>query len=71
MKEEMDADFALMNGGGIRADINEGDITYGDVFTVQPFGNVLNKVDIKGSGLEEVLNNQISKEHGPDYSWWV
>ncbi|TFB14662.1 2,' 3'-cyclic nucleotide 2'-phosphodiesterase [Filobacillus milosensis] len=68
MKWAMDADFALMNGGGIRANIDQGDITYGEVFTVQPFGNVLNKVELTGADLEQVLNNQISEQYGPDYS---
>ncbi|PKR78050.1 2,' 3'-cyclic nucleotide 2'-phosphodiesterase [Halalkalibacillus sediminis] len=68
MVEAMDSDFALMNGGGIRADIQEGTITYGDAFTVQPFGNVLSKVEMTGAALEDVLNKQISAEYGPDYS---
>jgi 5'-nucleotidase len=30
-----------MNPGGIRTDIDAGDITYGEAFAVQPFGNSL------------------------------
>ena len=34
-------DFAFMNPGGIRADIAAGEVTWGELFTVQPFGNTL------------------------------
>ncbi|MGP4071645.1 bifunctional metallophosphatase/5'-nucleotidase [Piscibacillus sp. B03] len=68
MKWAMDADMAMMNGGGIRADINEGPITYGEVFTVQPFGNTLVKAELTGESIIQVLNNQLSEPYGPDYS---
>lgn len=68
MKWAMDADMAMMNGGGIRADIDEGPITYGEVFTVQPFGNTLVKAELTGEAIIEVLNNQLSEPYGPDYS---
>ena len=35
------ADIAFVNGGGIRANINEGDITYGQIIKVHPYGNAL------------------------------
>lgn len=60
MKAKMDTDFALMNGGGVRANLNAGKVTFGDLFSIQPFGNVLNKVKLSGADLETVLNNQIS-----------
>jgi 2',3'-cyclic-nucleotide 2'-phosphodiesterase/3'-nucleotidase/5'-nucleotidase len=59
MKAEMNADFALMNGGGVRAALSAGTVTFGDLFSIQPFGNVLNKVKLSGADLESVLNNQI------------
>ncbi|HPE68495.1 MAG TPA: 5'-nucleotidase C-terminal domain-containing protein [Thermotogota bacterium] len=46
------ADIAIANGGGIRASIGEGDITYRDVLTVLPFGNVLYEFTLRG---EEVM----------------
>lgn len=48
------ADISLVNGGGIRADIEKGDITYGDIITVHPFGNMLCMV--KASG-QEILDS--------------
>ncbi|MGD6871156.1 DUF6359 domain-containing protein [Sutcliffiella horikoshii] len=68
MAAEMDADFALMNGGGIRDNLNQGDITWGELFNIQPFNNVLMKLDIKGADLYTILNAQIDPNYGPDYS---
>ena len=35
----MDADIGIMNGGGIRADIEAGNVTYEDIINVHPYGN--------------------------------
>ena len=51
--EKTGADFATMNGGGIRASIEEGEITYKDVLTVLPFGNTVTTVEMNG---QEVLD---------------
>ncbi|WP_456277479.1 DUF6359 domain-containing protein [Bacillus sp. AK128] len=64
----MGTDFALMNGGGIRDNINAGDITWSELFNVQPFGNVLVSVEISGADLEQIVNAQISAQYGPDVS---
>ncbi|KXZ23947.1 endonuclease [Bacillus nakamurai] len=68
MKAKMNSDFALMNGGGIRDSIKKGPITWGDLYNIQPFGNVLTKLEIKGKDLREIINAQISPTLGPDYS---
>ncbi|WP_196157457.1 bifunctional UDP-sugar hydrolase/5'-nucleotidase UshA [Reinekea sp. G2M2-21] len=62
--EKAKADVAIMNSGGIRADMAEGDITYKDVLTVQPFANILTFVDLSGVELMEYLKVAISKEAG-------
>ncbi len=67
MLTAMDSDFALMNGGGIRDDLNAGDITWNELFNIQPFGNTLVKLDISGADLREILNSQFSS-YGPDVS---
>ncbi|ERH72103.1 bifunctional UDP-sugar hydrolase/5'-nucleotidase UshA [Serratia marcescens] len=54
-RERADADFAVMSGGGVRDSIESGDITYKNVLKVQPFGNTLVHVDMKGSEVEEYL----------------
>ncbi|MGQ6050628.1 bifunctional UDP-sugar hydrolase/5'-nucleotidase UshA [Serratia sp. IR-2025] len=53
--ERADADFAVMSGGGVRDSIESGDITYKNVLKVQPFGNTLVYVDMKGSEIEQYL----------------
>ncbi|MEU1120867.1 MULTISPECIES: bifunctional metallophosphatase/5'-nucleotidase [unclassified Streptomyces] len=63
-----EADLALMNPGGIRSDIvykasgKEGDgvVTYGEAFTVQPFSNTVNLVDLTGAQLITGLKQQVS-----------
>ncbi|MFD1737017.1 DUF6359 domain-containing protein [Bacillus salitolerans] len=64
----MNSDFALVNGGGIRDNINAGEITWSELFNVQPFGNTLVKVEITGADLEQIINAQISALYGPDVS---
>ncbi|MEG7472325.1 bifunctional UDP-sugar hydrolase/5'-nucleotidase UshA [Serratia marcescens] len=54
-RERADADFAVMSGGGVRDSIESGDITYKSVLKVQPFGNTLVHVDMKGSEVEQYL----------------
>jgi 5'-nucleotidase len=59
---------ALMNPGGIRSDLvyaasgSEGDgvVTYGEAFTVQPFTNMMNVVDLTGAQLVAALQQQVS-----------
>ncbi|MCI3922806.1 5'-nucleotidase C-terminal domain-containing protein [Paenibacillus sp. TRM 82003] len=68
MKAAMNSDFALMNGGGIRDTIDAGDITWGELFNVQPFNNVLVKVTITGADLRAIMNAQLTQQFGPDYS---
>ncbi|MFC9034439.1 bifunctional metallophosphatase/5'-nucleotidase [Streptomyces arboris] len=62
------AEVAFMNPGGIRADLvykasgSEGDgvVTYGEAFTVQPFTNMMNVVDLTGAQLVAALQQQVS-----------
>lgn len=53
-------DIALTNGGGIRASINAGDITMGDVYTVLPFDNTLITLQVTGAQLKEALEHSVS-----------
>jgi 5'-nucleotidase len=61
------AQIALMNPGGVRADltyasspVGEGDgvVTYGEAFTVQPFGNVMTTLTLTGAQIKAVLEQQ-------------
>ncbi|MPW28873.1 bifunctional UDP-sugar hydrolase/5'-nucleotidase [Agarivorans sp. B2Z047] len=55
-KERVNADFAVMNSGGVRASIEAGDISYKDVLTVQPFSNTITYVDMNGAEVMEYLS---------------
>ncbi len=73
----MGTDFAFMNPGGIRADLHVGNITWGDLFTVQPFNNDLVKMELSGGQIVQLLNQQwdgqpyarILKTSGIKYTW--
>lgn len=51
----LDADIALTNGGGIRASIDAGDITYEDIINVHPFGNEILSVELTGQTILDAL----------------
>ncbi|WP_462226874.1 bifunctional metallophosphatase/5'-nucleotidase [Alkalibacterium sp.] len=48
-------DIAITNNGGIRANIEAGDITARDIFTVDPFGNSITILEMTGHDLQEVI----------------
>jgi 5'-nucleotidase len=60
------AQIALMNPGGIRADLTfvptggeaPGEVTFGEAFTVQPFNNLVVTVTLTGAQLKTVLEQQ-------------
>ena len=62
---ETGAQIAITNGGGIRASIDPGDITVGDVITVLPFGNYIVTLDVKGSDLILALENGLTDYPAP------
>lgn len=49
------ADIAFVNGGGVRANIAAGDITYGDIIEVHPFGNLACLVEVTGQQILDAL----------------
>ncbi|ABV87230.1 bifunctional UDP-sugar hydrolase/5'-nucleotidase UshA [Shewanella pealeana] len=55
-RSKVDADFAVMNSGGVRDSIEAGEITYKDVLTVQPFGNSITKSTLSGAEITDYLN---------------
>jgi 5'-nucleotidase len=72
--------FAFMNPGGIRADLvvpaGGGNITWNDLFTIQPFGNTLVKMHLTGAQIKAVLEQQwqptvtrILQISGLGYTW--
>ena len=55
------ADFALINSGGIRATIDIGEITRGEVLTAFPFGNAIVEIAITGDELWKTLEGVYTK----------
>ncbi|MCL5040567.1 MAG: bifunctional 2',3'-cyclic-nucleotide 2'-phosphodiesterase/3'-nucleotidase, partial [Firmicutes bacterium] len=53
------ADIAIMNGGGIRENIDAGETTWEELYKVQPFGNVLFKVNLTGQQVKQVLEEGV------------
>jgi 5'-nucleotidase len=79
------SDFAFMNPGGIRADLTyaasgtnaadtDGTVLWGELFTVQPFGNTLVRINLTGQQIVDVLNqqwttNRMLQVSGLTYTW--
>ena len=59
---------AFMNPGGIRADLlsTNGEVTFGKAFTVQPFNNFLVSMDMTGTQIKALLEQQFSGVNGPE-----
>jgi 5'-nucleotidase len=58
-------DFAFMNPGGIRADIAAGEVTWGELFTVQPFGNQMVRMTLTGQQIYDLLAQQWTNPSSP------
>ncbi|KEJ96556.1 5'-nucleotidase [Pseudosulfitobacter pseudonitzschiae] len=54
-------EIAIQNGGGIRASIDAGPVTMGEVLTVLPFQNTLSTFQVTGATLIEALENGVSQ----------
>ena len=55
------ADVAVMNNGGIRANLREGVARFGDLYEVQPFGNTLFRYTVKGAALRRYIERLVAK----------
>lgn len=56
----MGADLAFMNGGGIRASIQKGKVTYGDLINVYPFNNSGTLIEATGQQILDALEMSMS-----------
>lgn len=75
-RSAMNGQIALMNPGGIRNDLDAGDITWGELYGIQPFGNQLIKSTLTGKDIRDILNQQWQKDKtrmlqisGITYKW--
>jgi len=61
MRTKTEADVAITNGGGIRASIDEGEVTKGEVITVLPFGNTTVVKKLTGAQLLDTVEHGLSQ----------
>ncbi|WP_371169208.1 bifunctional metallophosphatase/5'-nucleotidase [Aliiroseovarius sp. 2305UL8-7] len=54
-------DIAIQNGGGLRASIDAGDVTMGEIYTVLPFQNTLATFQASGSMIKDALENGMAQ----------
>ncbi len=59
-----ETDIAFVNGGGVRDTIPAGDVTYGQIIKVHPFGNALCTVEVTGQEVLDALEMSVSSMPG-------
>ena len=59
--EDTGVDIVLQNGGGIRADIDEGAVSLGEVLNVLPFGNLISTFELTGADVLAALENGVGR----------
>lgn len=65
MLDATDADFSFLNLGGVRGDLQNGPITYRNVFDVMPFENQVVTFDVDGIFLKNIIEMRVSgTRHG-------
>lgn len=63
------AEIAFMNSGGVRAGLDpgpDGQVTYGDLYAVQPFGNVVTVLTYTGAQIRQILEQQYAPGNSGD-----
>ncbi|MFN2421420.1 MAG: 5'-nucleotidase C-terminal domain-containing protein [Gemmatimonadota bacterium] len=64
MRDAAGTQIAIMNPGGIRRELAAGAVTFDDVFAVQPFQNVLIRMELTGTLLERLLEAAVKDQLG-------
>ncbi len=59
--KEQGVSIAIQNGGGLRASIDAGQVTMGEVLTVLPFQNTLSTFEASGQTVIDALENGVSQ----------
>jgi len=59
MRSTLNTDLAFLNAGSIRKDMMKGDITVGDIWEINPFGNNIMTFSVTGKLLKEMLTNNL------------
>jgi len=64
-----DAQLALTNGGGLRADMPPGELTYGALFAAVPFDNRFAIVELTGKDVRKMVRANLT--HGGAFMSWA
>ncbi|HMQ69398.1 MAG TPA: bifunctional UDP-sugar hydrolase/5'-nucleotidase [Ignavibacteria bacterium] len=59
VRKKVGTDITFLNSGGIRKDLPKGNITVGDIWEINPFGNTIVTFEVTGKVLRKMLNNNI------------
>jgi 2',3'-cyclic-nucleotide 2'-phosphodiesterase (5'-nucleotidase family) len=65
----MNADVGYMNGGGVRADIAAGDVTFNDLLSVMPFNNTVVLAEVSGQVLKDMMEMAVMSWPAEDGSF--
>jgi 5'-nucleotidase len=61
--ESSDADISIHNvHGGIRAELPEGELTYGSLFRMYPFDNRIVVLELNGKDMRKIIANQVHNQ---------
>ena len=61
LARSFEADLALQNGGGVRATLNQGDVTIGEVYTILPFNNTLVNLTLSGAEVKQSVEDALNR----------
>jgi 5'-nucleotidase / UDP-sugar diphosphatase len=71
IKDKLQTDISFLNAGSIRKNLLKGNITIGDVWEINPFGNTMMKFSVSGKSLKKMLANSLrayaSTKENADY----
>lgn len=53
------AEIAVVNGGGLRADLPKGDVTLGNCLAIFPFGNTIRMAEVQGKVIRQMMEHSV------------
>src|SRR5262249_1473700 len=59
MRADARVDIAFQNPGGMRADLDQGAITRGEIYAVMPFDNTIVTMELTGAQVKQALNQSL------------
>lgn len=65
MRSSSGTDFSFINPGGLRADLAAGNVTWGNLYSVTPFGNLVVTMQLSGEQVYRLLEQQWADPAAP------